>query len=119
VKRMINIEPQHDDKAKSVKRKRKELVKETMDKARNIKRANENIGAICIVCGNRIKKGQPIRIMPKDKNCQEMRLYHLRTCNPGSDNWKLFKANGKKAPLRSVQWQQLSFEWEAKEGWQN
>ena len=39
VKRIRDIDPQHDYKAKSVKRKRKELVKETMDKARNIKRA--------------------------------------------------------------------------------
>jgi len=114
VKRIKNINPQHDYNTKSVRRKRKELVKETMDKARNIKRANENIGAICIVCGNRIKKGQPIRIMPKDKNCQEVRLYHLRTCNPGSDNWKLFKANGKKVPSRSFQGQQLSFTWKEK-----
>ncbi len=110
-----NIDPQHDDKAKSIKGKRKELVKETMDRARNIKRADENIGAICIICGKKIKKGQPVRLMPKDKYCQEVRLYHLRTCNPGSDNWKLFKANGKKASQRSFQWQQLSFKWEARE----
>ena len=115
MKRIKNIEPHHDYKAKSVEKKRKELIKETMDKARNIKRADdEDVGAICIICGHRIKKGQPIRIMPKDKNCQEVRLYHLRTCKPGSDNWKLFKAHGKKAPSRSFQWQQLSFKWEAK-----
>lgn len=112
MKRIKNLEIQQD--SKSVKRGRKELVKGTIDKARNIKRANEYAGAICIVCGKRIKKGQPIRLMPKDKNCQEERLYHLRTCKPGSDNWKLFKANGKKATRRSFQWQQLSFKWESK-----
>jgi len=111
VKRIKNTEPQNDYKAKTVEKKRKELVKEAKDKARNIKRATENTGAICIVCGNIIKKGQPIRIMPKDKNCQEDRLYHLKTCGPGSDNWKAFKANGKKTPKRSFQWQQLSFKW--------
>jgi hypothetical protein len=116
VKRIKNNEPQHDNKAKSVKRTRKELVKETKDKARNIRRADENIGAVCIVCGNKIKKGQPIRIMPKDNNCQEERFYHLRICAPGSDNWKLFKANGKKTPQNPFQWQQLSFKWKAGKG---
>lgn len=116
MKPIKDIDPQHNYKANSVKGKRKELVKETMDKARNIKRADENIGAICIVCGNIIKKGQPIRIMPKDKNCQEDRLYHLKTCSPGSDNWKTFKANGKRTPKRWFQWQQLSFKWGAKKG---
>jgi hypothetical protein len=111
VRRIKNTEPQDDYKAESVKKKRKELVKKAKDKARNIKRADENIDAICIVCGKRIKKGQPIRIMPKDKNCQEDRLYHLKTCGPGSDNWKAFKANGKKTPKGSFQWQQLSFKW--------
>ena len=119
VKRIRNTEPQHDDKAKSVRRKRKDFVKTTKDKVRNIKRATENTGAICIVCGKRIKKGQPIRILPKDKNCQEARLYHLRTCGPGSDNWKSFKAEGKKTPKRPFQWQQLSFQWKAKKGGQN
>jgi hypothetical protein len=71
------------------------------------------------VCGNRIKKGQPIRIMPKDNNCQEERFYHLRTCAPGSDNWKSFKANGKKTPQRPFQWQQLSFKWKVEKGWKN
>jgi hypothetical protein len=116
VKRIRNTEPQHDYKAKSVKRKRKECVKATKDKVRNIKRATENTGAICIVCGKRIKKGQSIRTLSKDRNCQEVRLYHLRTCGPGSDNWKSFKAQGKKTPKRPFQWQQLSFQWKAKKG---
>ena len=116
MKRAKNIETQHDYRVKSVRNKRKELVKETKDKARNIKRADANIGAICIVCGNKIKMGQPIRIMPKDNNCQEERLYHLRTCAPGSDNWKSFKANGKRTPTGSLQWQQLSFKWKAGKG---
>ena len=111
MKRIKNTEPQNDYKAKTVEKKRKELVKEAKDKARNIKRATENTGAICIVCGNIIKKGQPIRIMPKYKNCREDRLYHLKTCGPGSDHWEAFKANGKKTPKRSFQWQQLSFKW--------
>ncbi len=111
MKRIKNTEPPNDYKAKTVEKKRKELVKEAKDKTRNIKRAAENTGAICIVCGNIIKKGQSIRTMPKDKNCQEDRLYHLKTCGPGSDNWKVFKANGKKTPKRSFQWQQLSFQW--------
>ena len=111
MKRIKNTEPQNDYKAKTVEKKRKELVKEAKDKTRNIKRATENTGAICIVCGNIIKKGQPIRIMPKDKNCQEDRLYHLKTCSPGSGNWNAFKENGKKTPKRSFQWLQLSFKW--------
>jgi hypothetical protein len=114
VKRIRDIEPQHDYKAKSVRRKRKEFVKATRDKVHNVNRATENIGAICIVCGKRIKKGQSIRILPKDKNCQEVRIYHLRTCGPGSDNWKSFKANGKKIPKRPLRWHQLSFEWKTK-----
>ena len=88
MKRIKNTEPQNDYKTKSVKKKRKELVKGAKDKARNIKRATEDAGDICIVCGNIITKGQSIRTMPKDKNCQEDRLYHLKTCAPGSDNWK-------------------------------
>ena len=100
--------------AKSVQRKRKEFVKLAKDRVRNVKRATGEIGAICIVCGKRIKKGQSIRILPKDKNCQEVRLYHLRTCSPGSDNWKSFKASGKKTPKGPFQWRQLSFEWKAK-----
>ena len=111
MKRIKNTESQNDCKPKAVEKKRKELVKEAKDKTRNIKRATENAGAICVVCGNMVKRGQPIRIMPKDKNCQDDRLYHLKTCSPGSDNWKAFKANGKKTPKRSFQWQQLSFKW--------
>jgi hypothetical protein len=111
VKRITSTEAQNDYKAKTVEKKRKELVKEAKDRARNIKRATETTGAICIVCGNIIKKGQPIRIMPKDKNCQKDRLYHLKTCGPRSDNWKAFKANGKNTPKGSFQWQQLSFKW--------
>ncbi len=51
VKRIKKTEPKPDGTANTVKMKRKELVKETKDKARNIKRATENTGAICIVCG--------------------------------------------------------------------
>ena len=116
MKRVGNPETQNDYKAKSVKKERTALVKEIKDKARNIKRATENTEAICIVCGNQIKKGQPIRIMPKDKTCRQERLYHLKTCAPGSDNWKVFKANGKKAPKRSFQWQQLTFKWKEVKG---
>jgi hypothetical protein len=111
VKWITNTEPKSDYKAETIKKERKNLVKEAKDKARNIIRATENTGAVCIVCGNIIKKGQPIRIMPKDGSCQEDRLYHLKTCSPGSDNWKAFKADGKKTPKRSFQWQQLSFKW--------
>lgn len=114
VKRIRTIESQREAKAKSVKRKRKELVKATKDRVRNVNRATENMGALCIVCGKRIKKGQPIRILPKDRNCQEVRIYHLRTCGPGSENWKSFKAQGKKTPKKPFQWQQLSFEWKIK-----
>ena len=112
--RIRNVKTHIDEKVKGIKRKRKELLKKTKDQSRNIERASEETGAICIVCGNSIQKGQSIRTMPKDKNCQEVRLYHLKTCGPGSTNWKKFKDNGKKIPKKSFQWSQLSFNW--KEG---
>ena len=108
-----------DQKAEKIKAKRKEIIKGARDKARNVKRAAENTEDVCIVCGNRIKKGQPIRIMPKDKKCQEVRMYHLRTCGPGSTNWQAFRVEGKagpdpkhkRDPQKPSQWVQLSFNW--------
>ena len=112
MRRVKQNEAQHE--AKSVKKKRKELIKTTKDRMLNIKRANENGGMECIVCGREIKKNQSFRELPKDKSCQEVRHYHLRTCGPGSSNWKVFKVNGKKAPKSSPLKGQLSFHW--KEG---
>jgi len=100
-----------DQKAEQIRKKRREIVRATRDKARNVKRAAENMEDLCIVCGKRIKKGQPIRIMPKDKKCQEVRVYHLRTCGPGSTNWQAFKANREKSPRKASRWIQLSFNW--------
>ena len=96
---------------KGTTKERRELIKETRDKILNIKRATENAGVECIICGNEIKKNQPFRALPKDKNCQEERLYHLKTCAPGSNNWKAFKANNKKTPKEAFQKGQLSFNW--------
>src|SRR5512136_1818154 len=93
---MKKINVQSNSKMKSVKEKRKSLIKQTRDKINNVSRANAE--AECIVCGKEIKKNQAFRALPKDKNCQNERHYHLKTCGPGSNNWKLFKANGKKAP---------------------
>ena len=100
-----------DQKAEQIRKKRREIVRATRDKARNVKRAAENMEDLCIVCGKRIKKGQPIRIMPKDKKCQEVRVYHLRTCGPGSTNWQAFKANRENSPRKASRWIQLSFNW--------
>ncbi len=108
MKRVKNVEPLPEDR--SVKKKRKELIKTTKDKILNIKRASANGRMECIICGNKIKKNQPFRELPRDRNCQEVRHYHLRTCGPGSDNWEAFKANGKKAPKRLAP-RQLSFIW--------
>ncbi len=93
---MNKINIPSNPKMKSVKEKRKSLIKHTRDKIHNISRANAE--SECIVCGHEIKKNQAFRALPKDKNCQEERHYHKKTCGPGSNNWKLFKANGKKAP---------------------
>jgi hypothetical protein len=111
VKKVGTRKTRTDHKTEVIKKKRKEIIKETKDKARNVKRATEDTGAICIVCGKRIKNGQRIRIMPKDKTCQEVRVYHLRACGPGSANWEAFKTSGKKTPHKSSQWLQLSFNW--------
>ena len=100
-----------DQKAEQIRKKRKEIVKVTKDRARNVKRATENMGDLCIVCGKKIKIGQPIRIMPKDKKCQEVRMYHLRTCGPGSSNWQVFKARNRRIPQAPSRWIQLSFDW--------
>ena len=111
VRRINNIKGSNNPKTKVVKGQRKELIKRTKDKLLNISRAGENVGEYCIICGNEIKKNQAFRVLPKDKNCQEVRLYHLRTCGPGSDNWNAFKANGKKAPGKGFLKGQLSFRW--------
>ena len=108
-----NITTPNTPKRKGIKEERKELIKQTKDKILNINRATETVGGECIICGNEIKKNQAFRALPKDKNCKEVRLYHLRTCGPGSDNWKTFKANGKKAPHKSLLKGQLSFRWKA------
>jgi hypothetical protein len=100
-----------DYRRKDIKEERRAVIKEARDRARNIRRATEDIEGRCIVCGKEIKKGQPIRTLPRDRNCREVRLYHQRTCSPGSENWKAFKANGKKTPQSPLQWRQLSFEW--------
>ena len=99
------------EKSDQIKQKRKDFIGGTRDNIHDVKRARENAEGICIICGKVIKKGQPIRAIPRDKNCEEIRLYHLRTCAPGSANWKTFKENGKKAPIKSVQWRQLTFNW--------
>jgi hypothetical protein len=98
-------------KQKKIGEERKELIKKTKDKIHNISRANKAMGGQCIVCGKEIKKNQAFRALPSDRNCQEERLYHKRTCGPGSENWKLFKANGKKTPEKSLPKGQLSFKW--------
>ncbi|MEI9477159.1 MAG: hypothetical protein WCO26_11350 [Deltaproteobacteria bacterium] len=108
-----NITTPNSLKKKGIKEERKELIKQTKDKILNINRASEEVGGECIICGNEIKKNQAFRALPKDKNCKEVRLYHLRICGPGSDNWKTFKANGKKAPEKSLIKGQLSFRWKA------
>ncbi len=104
---MKKINIPSNSKMKSIKERRKSLIKETKDKVHNISRANAE--AECIVCGNEIKKNQAFRALPKDKNCQEVRFYHLKTCGPGSNHWKVFKANGKKAPEKTLI--QLSFKY--------
>ena len=114
MKRTKTIEVPNHPKMKELKEKRKELINRTKDKILNISRASENAGEQCIICGNKIKKNQAFRVLPKDKNCQELRLYHLRTCGPGSDNWNAFKANGRKTPEKALLKGQLSFRWKEK-----
>ena len=114
MERINNIKNPNNAKMKETRGKRKELVKRTKDKVLNISRARENGGGECIICGNEIKKNQAFRVLPKDKNCQELRLYHLRTCSPGSNNWNAFKANGKKIPEKASLTSQLSFRWKEK-----
>ena len=113
VRRAKNIRTPINHKRKGIKDERKELIERAKDKILNISRARQNVGEECIVCGNEIKKNQAFRVLPKDKSCQEPRFYHLRTCGPGSNNWKAFKANGKKVPDKSLHKGQLSFRWEA------
>jgi hypothetical protein len=112
VTRIKNITATNSLEKKAIKEQRNELIKRTKDKILNINRADEGVGEECIICGNEIKKNQAFKALPKDKNCHEVRLYHARTCGPGSNNWKAFKANGKKAPDKSLVKGQLSFKWE-------
>jgi len=111
VKRIKKGKIRTDHKTEVIRKKRKEIIKETRDKEHNVRRATEDSGAFCVVCGKKIKNGQRIRVLPKDKTCQEVRVYHLRTCGPGSANWEAFKTNGKRNPQKSFQWLQLSFNW--------
>ena len=113
MRRAKNIGTLNNPKRKGIKAERKELIKRTKDKILDISRAKETVGGECIVCGNEIKKNQAFRALPKDKNCKTVRLYHVKTCGPGSNNWKAFKANGKKAPDKSLLKGQLSFKWRA------
>ena len=113
MKRSRTVKPLNDSAIERTKKKRKDLISETKDKILNLKRAAENVGAQCIICGKEIKKNQPLRELPKDKNCQEVRVYHVRTCGPGSDNWKTFKANDQKTPILKGQ---LSFTWIKRKG---
>ena len=114
MRKINNVKPSDRPKLKEIKKERKELVKRTNDKTLNISRAREDVGKECVICGEEIKKNQAFRVLPKDKNCQELRLYHLRTCGPGSDNWNAFKTNGKKAPEKAVLKGQLSLRWKGK-----
>jgi len=120
VRKTAKIKTVNKPKMKEVKRERKELVRRTKDKTLNISRARENVGEECIVCGKEIKKNQVFRVLPRDKNCQEERFYHLRTCGPGSDNWNAFKTNGRKAPGKATQKTRskgqlrFSFRWKGK-----
>jgi hypothetical protein len=111
VKGIKNISALKKPKRKDLKEERKELIRQTKDKILNISRSNDHIRRECIVCGNPIKSKQAFRALPKDKNCKEERFYHVRTCRPGSDNWKAFKANGNKSPEKYVVKGQLSFNW--------
>ena len=63
---------------KGIKKERTGLIKETKDRILNVKRVTENAGVKCIICGNGIKRNQAFGTLPKDKNCQEVRLYQLR-----------------------------------------
>lgn len=111
MRRAKNIGTPNNPNKKWIKTERKELIKRTRDKIFNISRANEAVGGECIVCGKEIKRNQAFRVLPKDKNSKEVRLYHEKTCGPGSNNWRAFKANGKKAPDKSLLKGQLSFKW--------
>ena len=111
MKRMKNIPDPKQPKRKGLKEERKELIRQTKDKILNIRRSNDHTGRECIVCGKPIKSKQAFRVLPKDKNFKEERFYHMRTCRPGSDNWKAFKANGNKSPKKCVVKGQLSFDW--------
>jgi hypothetical protein len=115
VRKINNSKPSNKPKLEEIKKERKELVKRTKDNTLNISRAREDVGKECSICGEEIKKNQAFRVLPKDKNCQELRLYHLRTCGPGSDNWNAFKTNGKKPPEKSVLKGQLSLRWKGKQ----
>ena len=79
MRRIKTIATPNDPGMKRIKKERKELIKGTKDRILNIKRANENGGKECIVCGNEIKKNQPVRELPKDRNCREVRHYPSRS----------------------------------------
>ena len=115
MRKIKNTKTPKNSKKRDIKKKREELVKRTRDNTLNISRASENAGEECIICGKEIKKNQSFRVLPKDKNCQEPRFYHLRTCGPGSDNWNAFKTNGKKAPEKALLKGQLRFRWKRKD----
>jgi hypothetical protein len=99
------------------KEQRKSQVKETKDKILNVtrgarvNRSSGKTGMDCLICGKEIRPNQAFRALPKDKNCQEERVYHLRTCGPGSLRWKAFKENGKKPLQESISGGQMSFNW--------
>ena len=76
---------------KKIRKSRKEFINRTKDDVLKINRAKHKIEGECIICGKKIKKSQAFRALPNDKNCQEERLYHLRTCGPGSENWRYSK----------------------------
>jgi hypothetical protein len=56
----------------------------------------------CIICCKEIRNNQPFQTLPKDKNCQEERVYHLRACGPGSKNLMAFKENGNNVLRESI-----------------
>jgi hypothetical protein len=123
-RRIKQESPNHENPVISdIKEARASQVKETKDKLLNVTRATganranrgnrvaEKTSMECMICGKEIRSNQAFRALPKDKNCQEERVYHVRTCGPGSKNWMAFKENGKKALRESISGGQMSFEW--------
>jgi hypothetical protein len=104
----------------NIKEKRTKQAKEAKDRILNITRANGtngtnratgNVGMECMICGKEIRPNQAFRALPKDKNCQEERFYHLRTCGPGSLRWKAFKGNDRRISEDWLPNGQMSFKW--------